>query len=473
AEGKPDAAIALERLWNELGKAHPFSLLCAYPIDGFGGEDHCEPFLQICAEHAEVVPSESYTGLGASDQQARVIAQLQQKASSLESEVARRRDAEAALLLREKELSEINRRKDEFLAMLGHELRNPMAPIVTAMHLMRLRPDEPEVLTRSLSIVDRNLQRVTRLVDDLLDVSRITSGKIELREETVALAAILERAVEQSHPVLSERGHRLTMELPEEPVSLRADPARLEQVLVNLLVNAAKYTDVGGRISLAARREGHEVVIRIRDNGIGMTPELRNRAFDLFVQGPVTSARSSGGLGVGLTLVRRLVDLHRGTVEALSDGPGRGSEFVVRLPVPAEAPQPSGGHPEPRGASTSKRILVVDDNEDAAESLAEYLRAGGHEVRTAPNGPAAIAEAARMRPEVVLLDIGMPEMDGHEVARRLRQNAELRSVLLVALTGYGQESDRLLSVEAGFDHHLVKPVDIRKLDRLLAPPNLA
>ena len=285
AQGNSAGAIRLEELWNELGKAHLFSLLCAYPIDGFRSEADADPFRRICSVHSHVVPSESYTTADLDDQLA-VIAQLQQKANSLEREVLRRREAETALRQRESELSEGNRRKDEFLAMLGHELRNPMSPIVTALHLMRLRPDDPELLSRSLEVVDRNFQRVTRLVDDLLDVSRITSGKIELREERVSLAAIVERSVEQTRPTFEEKGHRLVLELPAEPVSMRADPTRLEQVVANLLINAAKYTDIGGRISVTVHETGEQVVIRVKDNGMGMACDLRDRVFDLSSRAP-------------------------------------------------------------------------------------------------------------------------------------------------------------------------------------------
>ena len=471
AEGNWDAAIALEQLWNDLRQTHPFSLFCAYPMEGFHAEAHGKPFVDICAQHSSVIPGESYMTLPASEERLRAVAQLQQKANSLETEIARRVEAEKELQKKLQELADADRRKDEFLAMLGHELRNPLSPIVTALQLMRLRSGDPETLARSVEVIERQAQRMTRLVDDLLDVSRITRGAIELRDETVELKTIVERAVEQVRPLLEERGHRLTLELAEEPLWLRADSARLEQVLANLLINAAKYTDFGGHICAATHRDGDQAVLSVRDNGVGLTPELRERAFELFVQSPDSATRVPGGLGVGLTLVRRLVQLHLGSVEARSDGPGRGSEFVVRLPLRA-APAPSPSFSDTRhlmrpGPSMSRRILVVDDNVDAANGMGDCLREMGHHVRTAQDGVSALEEAGRLRPEIVFLDIAMPGLDGHEVARRLRREIGLKSALLVAVTGYGQECDRQLSREAGFDHHLVKPVDIEKLEALL------
>ncbi len=386
-------------------------------------------------------------------------------------DVTERMRLEDELRKRLAEQAEADHRKDEFLAMLGHELRNPLSPIVTALQVMRLRSDDPETMARAREVIERQTQRMTRLVDELLDVSRIMQGKVELREENVSLASVVQGAFEQARRMIDERGHHLVLDLPAEPISLRADPARLEQVLANLLLNAAKYTDVGGRIVLTATRDRNEVRISVRDNGIGLSPESREQIFELFVQGPDPLKRAGGGLGVGLTLVRRLVRLHGGTVEAGSDGPGRGSEFVVRLPLrtPPAVSRPvaasSGGAKE--AAAAARRILVVDDNEDAAEGLTDYLRAVGHQVRMAFDGATALEEARRHRPEVVFLDIAMPKMDGYEIARLLRADEDLSACTLVALTGFGQESDRQLAREAGFDHHLVKPIDLEKVRKLL------
>jgi CheY-like chemotaxis protein len=310
---------------------------------------------------------------------------------------------------------------------------------------------------------------MTRLVDDLLDVSRITRGQIELRDESVALAALVERAVEVARPLIDERGHRLSLDLPEVPIVFRGDHSRLEQVLANLLSNAAKYTDVGGRIRLRAFVDGDHVIVSVRDNGEGLTPELRDRVFDLFVQGPDTRSMARGGLGLGLTLVRQLVQLHGGTIEAKSDGPGKGSEFVVRLPYAPAIATTGSRAPGPEVSGQQRRILVVDDNIDAAEALAELLREYGHNVRTAHGAGSGINEALRMRPEIVLLDISMPDADGYEVARRLR--TDLSGAILVALTGYGERRHRQKSREAGFDHHLTKPVDMHELEKLLTRPN--
>ena len=370
------------------------------------------------------------------------------------------------------QLADADQRKDEFLAMLGHELRNPLAPVTTALELMRLHDEEPLRLARARETIERQVEHMTRLIDDLLDVSRITRGKIELRQEAVVLSTLVTRAVEAARPVIDERGHRLTLDLPQGPVTLSADPARLEQVLANLLNNAAKYTDVGGHIWVRAVVEAGDLVLSVRDDGPGLTPAMRERIFDLFVQGPEMRAYTRGGLGIGLTLVRRLVQMHGGTVDARSDGPGRGSEFIVRLPIRPVSQVASNGHSSGAAiaAVPKRRILVVDDNVDAADALAELLRDYGHDVRAVHDGPSAIEQASLHRPDIVLLDIGMPGFDGYEVARRMRKELGLKATL-VALTGYGEARHRRLSRDAGFDQHVTKPVDISKLEKLLTLPN--
>ena len=469
ADGRRDAAIRLEELWNDLAKSHSFSLVCAYPIAAFGTHTDSGPFTTVSALHTEVFPTETYTAIPESDGRLRVGAALQQKAAALESEVIHRRALEQELNAKVEQLADVDRRKDEFLAMLGHELRNPLAPVSAALEVMRLRADDPQRIGKAREVVERQIAHMTRLVDDLLDVSRITRGQIELREESVTLAALVERAVEVARPLIDERGHRLSLDLPDAPVVFRGDHSRLEQVLANLLSNAAKYTDVGGRIWLRAFVDRDHIAISVRDDGEGLTPELRDRVFDLFVQGPDTRSMARGGLGLGLTLVRQLVQLHGGTIEALSDGPGKGSEFFVRLPYAPTTHKPSVGTPAPGLADIQRRILLVDDNVDAAEALADLLREYGHNVRTAHAAGSGINEALRMRPEIVLLDISMPDADGYEVARRLR--AELADTILVALTGYGEQRHRQKSRDAGFDHHLTKPVDMRELEKLLTRPN--
>jgi CheY-like chemotaxis protein len=314
---------------------------------------------------------------------------------------------------------------------------------------------------------------MTRMVDDLLDVSRITRGKIELRKEVVDLASVVDRTVEATRPLIEDRRHELTVALPPEPVRLEADPTRLEQVLANLLNNAVKYTDHDGHIWLTARQEGGELVLRVRDTGVGIAPDMLARIFEPFVQSDRVLHHSRGGLGIGLTLVRSLVEIHGGTITAHSEGPGQGSEFVVCLPaLPGEQKvagiRAAGEGSEPVRAASQRRILVVDDNVDAAESLAMLLRMEGHDVRVAHDGPAALTTVDADPPDLVFLDIGMPVMNGYDVAQRLRRRPGLENLLLVAMTGWGQEEDRRRSQEAGFDHHLVKPVEPDALHKLLA-----
>ena len=470
AEGNRDAAIRLEELWNDLARRETFALLCAYPISHFDDAGYAKPFAEINAAHSWVTPAESYS-IAEADERNRVIAALQQKAAALEAESEQRAALEVALRGKIDELAEVDRRKDEFLAMLGHELRNPLAPVTTALQIMRIHETEPSRVARSREIVERQIEHMTRLIDDLLDVSRITRGKIELREQPLLLSSVIERAIESVRPLIDERGHRILLDLPTEPITFLADPARLAQVFANLLNNAAKYTDVGGRIWLHARVEGNDLVVGVKDDGPGLSKELRNHAFELFMQGPQTRARARGGLGIGLTLVRRLVELHGGTVEALSEGPGKGTEFVVRLPL--RLPPVADGAPPTAGVALSgpkRRILVVDDNVDAAEALGELLRDYGHEVATAHDGPQALDNARLHHPEIILLDISMPEMDGYEVARRMRGELGLGDALLIALSGYGEDRHRRLAREAGFDQHVTKPVDVSKIEELLKLP---
>ncbi len=370
------------------------------------------------------------------------------------------------------ELQEVDRRKDEFLAMLAHELRNPLAPITNAVQILKMPQADAAVIGRARDMMERQVQQLTRLVDDLLDVSRIMRGKIELRKERLDLAAAVTRAVETAQPLIEASGHELTVSLPSEPVPLDADPVRLAQVIANLLNNAAKYTEPGGKIWLTAAREGDEAVVRVKDTGIGIAPALLAHIFDLFVQADHARGRAQGGMGIGLTLVRSLVGLHGGRVEAHSDGPNRGSEFVIRLPALPQAGQSRAAEPAapPDAAPARRRVLVVDDNADAADSLALVLRLEGQEVCVAHDGTKALELAAAFRPEVVFLDLGMPGMDGYEVARRLRGQPGLEQVVLVALTGWGQDEDRRRTREARFDHHLTKPADPEALRRLLSGP---
>ena len=358
-----------------------------------------------------------------------------------------------------KQLQDTDRSKDEFLAMLGHELRNPLAPILTALHLMRLRSGS-EGSEREREIIERQVKHLSRLVDDLLDVSRATMGKIDLRREPLEISTAVARAVEVSAPLMEAKKQKLTVRVPGEGLLVAGDPVRLAQVIGNLLNNAAKYSEEGGNIDVHARRDGAEILITIKDDGRGIAADRLPTIFDLFVQGDQPVDRSQGGLGVGLTLVRSLVALHGGRVEARSDGPGRGSEFRIRLPALNEPLAKARPVIERRGPNRKLRVLVVDDNVDAAEMLAHALRHSGHEVREEHDGLAALVTAAEFRPDVLLLDLGLPGMDGFEVARRLRADPRFAKVRIVALTGYGQETDKKRTAEVGIDCHLVKPVEM-------------
>jgi signal transduction histidine kinase/CheY-like chemotaxis protein len=369
-------------------------------------------------------------------------------------------------------LAEANEAKDQFLAMLAHELRNPLGPIQIATRLIGHSQASPADLEKAREVVGRQVGHLARLLDDLLDVSRITRGKIELRKESVDLATVVATALEASRPLIEERGHALAVSLPEQQVRLEADPIRLAQVITNLLNNAAKYTPAGGHIRVGATLEGRQVVLRVRDDGIGMAPELVARAFDLFMQGDRSLAHAGGGLGIGLTVVRTLVELHGGTVSATSDGPGRGSEFVVRLPVSAESVAPTVSRGESRGEISRPpplRILVIEDQADMRDLLRVMLTREGHRVDAADGGLPGLDLARSVRPDAVLVDIGLPDLDGYEVGRQIRAILG-QSVRLIAVTGYGQAEDRMRSRAAGFDAHLVKPVSEPLLRESLRHP---
>jgi PAS domain S-box-containing protein len=362
-----------------------------------------------------------------------------------------------------------DRRKDEFLALLGHELRNPLAPILTALQLMSLRGAGGE---RERAVIERQVVHMVQLVDDLLDISRIMRGKIELKREHVELSSVLARAIEMASPLYEQRGHHLTLHIPRTGLAVHADPMRLAQVFANLLTNAAKYTDPGGHVELRAGRDGERVCVRVRDDGIGIAGEVIARIFDPFVQAERRTDRAQGGLGLGLPLVRSLLALHGGVVGVRSEGVGRGSEFIVHLPALAEgdatvsaATSPAPGLPIELTVASGRRVLVVDDNEDAAEMLGETLRVHGHDVRVALDGVRALALTDDFSAEIAILDIGLPVMDGFELARRLRERWP--QATLVALTGYGQERDRQRSLTAGFAVHLVKPVSTRTILELI------
>jgi PAS domain S-box-containing protein len=367
-------------------------------------------------------------------------------------------------------LREADRRKNEFLALLGHELRTPLAALHSALNVMALPEASEQDIQEVRKIAERQVQQMTRLMDDLLDTARISQGKMELRKKVIDVAEFIERAVDSSRSSVEGRQHQLTVSIPMRPLLIKGDPTRMEQVVTNLLNNATKYTETGGQIRVNAEKVGTQVVIKIRDSGIGIDPEALPYIFDLFVQPVRRVDRSGAGLGLGLALVKKIVDLHGGTVEASSAGVGQGSEFVVCLPCvrQTQIQTESNVNLEAQGAETPMRILVADDNVDSADCLARLLKIAGHELRVAYDGPTALALATNFQPKVILLDIGLPGLSGYEVAQRIRQNSETKNATLVAITGWGQPEDQERSREAGFDHHLLKPVNPESLQQLLA-----
>ncbi len=448
SRGRVLGAICLARSWD--GR------------DGEGGRRYGPADLAL----AEEIGSRAALALD----NARLYHAVQEALRHRDESVEALRRSDEELRRRVEELAREDRRKDEFLAMLAHELRNPLAAISNAGHVLDQGGAADDRTRGLVAVIGRQIRHLSRLVDDLLDVSRFTRGKIELRKHPVELQPIVEGAVETTRPLLERHGHRLTVSLPVEPVVLEADATRIEQVLANLLNNAAKFTEPGGDIVLAVAIQAGEAVLTVRDNGPGIAPDLLPRIFDLFVQEDRSLVRSHGGLGIGLTLVRSLVERHGGRVEARSEGLGNGSEFIVHLPL-LQGAEPIAPVPVPARTSAepgAARILLVEDNLDAADALAELLRMWGHEVDVVHDGASAVGKAGAARPDVVLLDIGLPGMDGYQVAGALRALPDLQEALLVALTGYGQEADRKRSAAAGFDHHLVKPVDLEELKRLVA-----
>jgi len=383
-------------------------------------------------------------------------------------DITERKRLERELHKRVAELDETGHRKDEFLAMLAHELRNPLAAINTAMQLSTMSGVQDQI-NWSMEVINRQVKHLTRLIDDLLDVSRITRGKVELRKEKIDAYPVINGALEAIRPLIKQRNHELIVSL-RAGLRLDADPTRLEQILVNLLANAAKYTESGGTIWFTAGHEGNDIVIKVRDTGIGIPPEKLPQMFELFAQGDRSLARSEGGLGIGLTLVRSLAEMHGGSVTATSEGPGKGSEFMVRLPAVAARAEEIPRLPAktPQANAHRARILIVDDNVDMVRGLVRLLELLGHDVQTAYDGPTAVEAARVHRPEFVLLDLGLPGMDGYQVATRLRQEQGSQDAVIIAVTGYGQEDDRCRSREAGFDHHLVKPIDHNVLVTLIS-----
>ncbi len=492
-EDSPSDAFLLKEALNEVAFVR-FNLVCVerlgqaverlgqQPFDivlldlGLPDSDGLDTLLQL-RDQARAIPIVVFTGRNDASLGIRLIQEGAQDylvkgelrgdilARSIHYAIERKRIEEA--------LKEAGRRKTEFLAMLAHELRNPLTPIRCAVEILKKPDASVSHVHQARDIIDRQLMKLTRLVDDLLDVSRITYGKVSVRRELLDLSSIVAQAVEASRPLIEARRHELAVTLPAKPIGVEGDPLRLAQVFSNLLDNAAKYTDEGGKITLSVATEGSEAVIRVKDDGVGIAPTLLPYVFDLFAQAERSLDRTQGGLGIGLTLVKQLLEMHGGRVEAHSRGTGQGSEFVVRLPL-AELPQPhsppvDAAKPEAGDPDGGIRVLIVDDNVDSAESLAMLLKLWGHDVRTAYEGRSALMAAQEGWPDLVLLDLGLPEMDGYEVARRLCEELGSARPRLVAITGYGQKEYRRQSQQAGFDHHLVKPVGSEDLFALLHP----
>jgi len=444
-----------------LGIVMVASLLLAAVVSGWLQRGVTEPILEVARVAREVMHHRDYA-LRAKKTSQDEIGELVEAFNGMLAEAGRRAEA----------LREADRRKDEFLATLAHELRNPLAPLRNAVEIMRTPAIPAEMRERALDMMDRQLRQMVRLVDDLLDVSRITTGKFAVRKLRVDLRDVVRDALETVRPFVEARRHALEVRVCDAPLTVDGDAARLAQVIGNLLHNAAKYTEPGGRIELDVKQEDEDAVVRVRDNGIGLDSRSVSTIFDMFVQVDRSLTRAQAGLGVGLTLARRLIALHGGTITAFSSGLGKGSEFVVRIPV-ARGPAPTGVEiatqpPPPVGTHQPRRILLADDNAEFADSLAAILAASGHQVRVAHDGAEALRKVEGFVPEFAFLDIGMPKVHGYEVARRLRERPETAECVLVAVTGWGQEDDRRRAQEAGFDRHLVKPVEATDIESILA-----
>lgn len=460
-EGKYAAALRLEALWNQLLEREPLTLLCGYPMHLFAQHDKTEQFHAVCSAHSHVL--EDANAGHVSQPQQRLVAQLRQQTAALQREVARREATERTLTKKIEELAEADRRKDHLLAVLGHELRNPLAPIVSSLELLKLRGEDPEIRQQVCSNMERQLNIARRLVDDLFDVSRIKRNKLQLNDARTSLLPIIECAIDSVMPQLEGKQQRLRKILPDEEYFVHADPERLAQAIGNILQNAVKYTPPDGRIVVQLRRGDNTLDLSIRDNGIGLNEELKTAIFDSFVQGP-TEQRE--GLGLGLTIAKNIVELHRGSIAVHSSGIGAGSEFIVRLPCLADT---QSANDEMRPATLAKEhfpIMVVDDNIDAATSLGQLLTLLGHDVRTCFHANEALQTIAHFSPALIFVDIQMPQVNGYQLAKMLRRRLGKKPIM-VALTGYGQTNDKIAALEAGFDHHCVKPIELAKIQQLL------
>ncbi len=473
--GNEAATARLEELWNELAETRSFQLHCGYSLSNFRRSEDSDAFERICSLHSNVIPAESFEPQGETSR--RQVANLQQRAGALETEVHERKSLERALRGEQERLREANRRKDEFIALLSHELRNPLAPILTSLDVMDMRGDETS--RREREIIRRQARHLAALVEDLLDVSRVASGKITLQKQATELAPMAMAALEMASPLIQERQHQLEVNIPKTGLLLEADPVRLPQVLSNLLTNAARYTPVGGRIVLSAECLHQEILVSVEDNGIGIPHEVMGNIFAPFIQGRRSLDRAEGGLGLGLTLVRSLTQLHGGSVSVHSDGPGKGSRFTLHLPA-LSAVRVRDPHPTPHLVRSpapdhngDRHVMVVDDNEDATTALAELIGFLGYEVRTAHDGPTAIEVARGFHPAIAFIDIGLPGMDGYALATWLRRMQNGSPLRLIAVSGYGQDTDRAKGTLAGFDAHVVKPLELAALRKLLDHPHEA
>jgi signal transduction histidine kinase/CheY-like chemotaxis protein len=465
--GEPLGTIYLRALYNPWDRLRDYltiigvvmvaSLALAALLSGWLQSTITAPILEVARVARDVIEKRDYT-LRAHKTTADEIGELVDSFNAMIAETGRRAEA----------LRDADRRKDEFLATLAHELRNPLAPIRNAVEILRIARERPDMSDKAIAMMERQLNQMVRLVDDLLDVSRITTGKLAVRASVMELQAAVRDAIETVRPFLDSRDQSLDIEIPSEPIAIEGDRTRLGQVFANLLHNASKYSQPGAQIALAVETEGDWVAVRVRDSGIGLDARSIATIFDMFVQVDRSLTRAQAGLGVGLTLARRLVALHGGTIHAFSEGVGKGSEFVVRLPL-AGARIPEDAAPKERieGDVQARRILLADDNVDFANSLAAVLSSRGHDVRVARDGAEALRAAADFNPDFAFLDIGMPKVHGYEVARRLRSDPETSDCVLVAVTGWGQEDDRKRAREAGFDRHLVKPVNPGDIETIL------
>lgn len=459
-EGKYAAALRLEALWNELLQREPLTLLCGYPMHLFSDHDKTDQFHAICGAHSHVL-EEADTDAASRSQQ-RLVAQLRQQAAALQQEVARREAVERTLTGKIEELADADRRKDQLLAVLGHELRNPLAPIVSSLELLKLRGEDPDIRLQVCDNMERQLTIAKRLIDDLIDVSRIKRNKLPLNGARVALLPIIERAINNVLPLLERKQQRLRKILPDEECFVYADAERLTQALGNILQNAVKYTPSDGRIVLQLRHIDNALELSIRDNGIGLNEEQKTAIFDSFMQG---ASELREGLGLGLTIAKNIVELHHGSIAVHSSGIGAGSEFIVRLPRMNIA-QSANDATRPTLNTKHFPIMVVDDNIDAATSLGQLLTLLGHDVRTCFHANDALQTITTFSPALIFVDIQMPQVNGYQLAKMLRRRLGEKPTL-VALTGYGQTNDKLAALEAGFDHHCVKPIELAKIQQLL------